>query len=86
MFERCNLSDVYIKLGQLERGKALLDETQPFFTEQKQPIPLFYLITQRIEVALEEGRIADAIDTMIFNFTRLVIIRCFGVIRHAACD
>lgn len=60
MFERCNLSDVYIKLGQLERGKALLDETQPFFTEQKQPIPLFYLITQRIEVALEEGRIADA--------------------------
>ena len=60
MFERCNLSDVYIKLGHIDQGKAILDETQPFFTEQQQPIPLFYLITQRIEVALEEGRIADA--------------------------
>lgn len=60
MFERCNLSDIYIKLGYLERGKEILDETQPFFTKQQQFIPLFYLITQRIELALEEGRLDEA--------------------------
>ena len=60
MYERANLSDVYIKLGQPERAILLLDETQPFFTKQNQQLPLFYLITQRIELALIDGRLTEA--------------------------
>jgi len=60
MYGRCNLSAVNIKLGHPERAKKLLDETEHFFTEQKQPIPLYYLTTQRIELALNEGRIDEA--------------------------
>lgn len=60
MFGRCNLSDVYLKLGNIERAKSLLDETELFFTQQNQPLPLFYLTTQRIDLAIEEGRLQEA--------------------------
>lgn len=60
MFEHCNLSGLFIKLGQTERARPILDETEQFFTRQKQPIPLYYLITQRIELATKEGRLAEA--------------------------
>ena len=60
MYERANLSDVYIKLGQPERAIPLLDETQPFFTQQNQQLPLFYLTTQRIELALIKGNLTEA--------------------------
>ena len=62
MFERANLSDVYIKLGQPERALPLLDETEPFFTEQNQQIPLYYLTTQRIELAIIGGRLSEALQ------------------------
>ncbi len=60
MYEWANMSDVYIKLGHPERAVTLLDKTQPFFTKQQQFIPLFYLITQRIELALLSGNMEEA--------------------------
>ena len=69
MFEHCNLSGLYIKLGQADKAKPILEETERFFTEQQQPIPLFYLTTQRIEIALQEKdyalaqRLADENET-----------------------
>ena len=60
MFEWANLSDLYIKLGQPERAIPLLNQTEPFFTQQRQLIPLFYLITQRIELALINHRYDEA--------------------------
>lgn len=60
MFGQANLSDVYLKLGQKEQAVALLDKTQPFFTQQRQMLPLYYLITQRIELAVGERRYNEA--------------------------
>ena len=69
MFEWANLSDVYIKLGQPQRALPLLDQTQPFFTSQGQLIPLFYLITQRIELACLDGRYDEALRLVADNPT-----------------
>lgn len=60
MFGRVNLSDVYIKLGRQEGALALINETEAFFTKEKQAIPLYYLTTQRIELALLNGHTAEA--------------------------
>ena len=61
MFARCNLSAVYIKLGKTDLARPLLGQTEAFFTEQKQLIPLYYLTTQRIELALLDGHQAEAL-------------------------
>ena len=60
MFERTNLSDVYIRLGQIEKALPLLKQTEEFFTNQQQHLPLFYLTTQRIELAIISGNLAEA--------------------------
>lgn len=60
MYGQANLSDVYIKLGQQQRALPLLDETEAFFQKEQQQIPLYYLSTQRIELALLSGNTAEA--------------------------
>ncbi len=61
MFVCCNLSGVLIKLGQTRRALPYLDRAEQFFTEQNQLIPLYYLTTQRIELAIIEGQLAEAL-------------------------
>jgi hypothetical protein len=60
MFERTNLSDVYIKLGQTDKALPLLNETEQFFTKQHQSLPLFYIATQRIALAVINGNLDEA--------------------------
>ncbi len=60
MFGRVNLSDVYIKLHQPEKAIALMEQTQQYFAEQQVPLVLYYLDTQRIELAMQDGRLSDA--------------------------
>lgn len=60
MFGRVNLSDVYIKLQQPQKARQLIAETQPYFTQQQIPIVLYYLDTQRIELAMNDGQLAEA--------------------------
>ena len=60
MFAECNLSDLYIKEGEPERARPLLDETEQFFRQHNQLIPLYYLTTQRIELALVGGHYQQA--------------------------
>ena len=60
MFERTNLSDVYIKLGQTDKALPLLNETEQFFTRQHQSLPLFYIATQRIALAVINGNLDEA--------------------------
>ncbi|MBR1933540.1 MAG: tetratricopeptide repeat protein [Prevotella sp.] len=57
MYGHCNLSDVYIKLGQQEKARPLIDETERFFTQERQLLPLYYLTTQRIDLALIDGNL-----------------------------
>ena len=56
MFAHCNLCDLYIKTGRPELARPMLDETEQFFTAQQQLIPLYYLTTLRIELALADHR------------------------------
>lgn len=60
MYAGANLSDLYIKLGQPDSARRLLSKTEAFFTREHQVIPLYYLTTQRIELALNEGRTDEA--------------------------
>ena len=60
MFARANMSDLYIKLGQPDSARSLLVQTEPFFARERQIIALYYLTTQRIELALNEGRTDEA--------------------------
>ena len=61
MFERCNLSDLYIRTGQPQRALPLLELTEQFFRQQQQPIPLYYLTTQRMELALMDNQPVEAL-------------------------
>ena len=61
MFGRANLSDVYIKLGNTDRAKELLAQTEPFFRDQQLAVAVYYLNTQRIELALLEGKTDEAL-------------------------
>jgi len=61
MFGHINLSDIYINLGQPERARPLLDETEDFFTKYDLQTAIYYLKTQRMELALSEGRTSDAL-------------------------
>ena len=61
MYEWANLSDVYIKLGKPELAVPLIEQTQVFFAEQQQFIPLFYIFTQRIELAVQSGQMDEAL-------------------------
>lgn len=60
MYGRANLSDIYIKLGHPEKALPLLNEAEPFFLKENQHIAYYYLTTQRIELALNTGHIAEA--------------------------
>ena len=60
MFGRVNLSDVYIKLGQPQKAVPLIAETQHYFEQQQVPLVLYYLDTQRIELAMNDGRLDEA--------------------------
>ena len=60
MYGWANMSDLYINLKQEERARELLAQTEPFFTQQKQLIPLFYLTTQRIELAILNHNLTEA--------------------------
>jgi tetratricopeptide (TPR) repeat protein len=60
MYGRANLSDVYMKLGHYDQAGRLLDTTERFFTEKNQLLPLFYLTTQRIELNMRKGNLAEA--------------------------
>lgn len=59
MFGRCNLSGVLIKLGRIDEARPILEEAERFFTEKQQLLPLYYLTTQRIEMALNEGKLKE---------------------------
>lgn len=67
-FVRTNLADVYIKLGMGSKARTLIDESEMFFRKVGFDIPLYYLDTQRIELALLNGdikgasRLADAAE------------------------
>ena len=67
-FVRTNLADVYIKLGMGSKARTLIDESEMFFRKVGFDIPLYYLDTQRIELALLDGdikgasRLADAAE------------------------
>ena len=61
MFGRANLSDVYIKLGNTSHAKELLQQTEPFFRQQQLAVAVYYLNTQRIELALLEGKTDEAL-------------------------
>lgn len=69
MFGRANMSDIYLKLGQPDEAVPLLEQTEAFFAAQHMPIPLYYLTTQRISLALLQhntplaSRIARENDT-----------------------
>jgi len=60
MFGYANRSHVLIKLGQTEQALPLLNEAEHFFTQQQQPIVLYYLASQRMELALLEGNTTKA--------------------------
>ena len=60
MFCMANMSDIYIKLGKPALAQPLIDETEPFFRKEHMAIPVYYLNTQRIEMALLNGDIAEA--------------------------
>ena len=60
MFGYANRSHVLIKLGQTEQALPLLNEAEHFFTQQQQPIALYYLASQRMELALLEGNTTKA--------------------------
>lgn len=62
MFESCNLSDLYIKTGQIKKALPLLQQTEQFFTQENQLIPLYYLTTQRIELNMLQGNIQKALQ------------------------
>jgi tetratricopeptide (TPR) repeat protein len=61
MFGHANLSHIYIKLNQKEKALPMLDEIEQFFRKEGQQIPLYYIITQRIELAMLDGNIAEAL-------------------------
>jgi len=81
MFCFCNLSGVYIKMGKTDLALPLLEQAERFFTEQNQPVPLFYLTTQRIEMALlrhnlaEAGRLASENPTPSWMIPEQVMLR-----------
>lgn len=60
-FGHVNLSHIYIKLGRRQEAQALLDDTRQFFERQQQPLVLFYLDTQRMELALLDGDTTEAL-------------------------
>ena len=62
MFGRCNMGDIYIKLGRLEEARPLIEETERFFKREGQLLPLYYLTTQRIDLALAEGNTRRAMQ------------------------
>lgn len=67
-FIQTNLADVYINLGMGKKARKLIDESEMFFRKVGFDIPLYYLETQRIELALldrdikEAARLADAAE------------------------
>lgn len=54
-FIRTNLADIHIKLGMKEIASRLIDEAEQFFRKVGFDIPLYYLETQRMELALLNG-------------------------------
>ncbi len=64
MFGHANLSDIYINLGQPAKARPLLDETEDFFNRQQLAPAVYYIQTQRMELALAEGRTGDALDLL----------------------
>lgn len=60
-FGRANLADVYLKLGRFDEAHRYLDEVQAFFDRQQLTVVLYYLYTQRIELATKEGRLSEAL-------------------------
>lgn len=63
-FIRTNLADIYIKLGMGEKAEKLIDEVELFFRKVGFDIPLYYLDTQRIELALLNGNTQEAARLM----------------------
>lgn len=51
-FVKTNLADVYIKLGMGDKAGRIIDETEAFFRKVGFDIPLYYIETQRIELAI----------------------------------
>lgn len=60
MFCYCNLSAVHIKLGNLDKALPLLNQSEQFFARQQQAVVLYYLTTQRIEMAILSNQLAEA--------------------------
>lgn len=61
MFGHANLADVHLKLGHLAEAHRYLEEAQAFFDRQQLTVVLYYLYTQRIDLATKEGRLDDAL-------------------------
>lgn len=60
-FVRTNLADVYIRLGMGDKAVPLIEEAERFFRNVGFDIPLYYLETQRIELALLNGDVKEAV-------------------------
>jgi len=61
MYGHTNMADLYLKLGKPEKAMPLLDEVEPFFRQQNLDMALYYIKTQRIEMARLYGKTADAL-------------------------
>lgn len=60
IFARTNLADVYIKLGMTDEARPLTAEAEQFFRKVGFDVPLYYIDTQKMELALLDGRTAEA--------------------------
>lgn len=58
-FCHVNLTDVYLKLGQMQKADSLLRETYGFFAPTNNDIVLSYLNTQKMELAFKLGHNED---------------------------
>lgn len=61
MFGHVNLSDIYLKMGEVDKARSLIAETEPFFSSLGFTPALFYLQTQKIEMLIKTGDIGGAL-------------------------
>jgi len=61
MFGKANLADLYMKKGDYGQAQRFLDEAQAFFEQHHMTVVLYYLQTQRIELAMKKGLLNKAL-------------------------
>ncbi len=60
MFAHVNIADVYIKMNKICIAKKYIAETNSFFSKNKQTMVCDYINTQKININLLDGNIAEA--------------------------